>query len=81
MLSRIIAFPTQRDGSVGEVVRALALKQSGHSSEAEQLLNDWVKDDPSNELAKWGKELLSGGSAPLPQALQDSGCRILAASL
>jgi predicted Zn-dependent protease len=82
MLSRIIAFSSRNSGgSVGEVVHALALKQSGHSSEAEQLLNDWLKDDPSNELAKWGKELLSGGSAPLPQALQDSGCRILAASL
>jgi tetratricopeptide (TPR) repeat protein len=80
MLNRIIAFPSRgRRGNVGEVVRALALKQSGRGGEAEQLLNDSLKDDP--ELANWGKELLSGGPAPLPQGLQNSDCRILAASL
>ncbi len=82
MLSRIISFPSRPSrASVGEVIRALALKQSGRISEAEQLLNDWSKGDPSNEMAKWGMRVLSGNPAPLPQDLQDSGCRILAASL
>jgi predicted Zn-dependent protease len=82
LLSRIIAFPSRPGrGSIGEVIRALALKQSGHTSQAQQFLGDWLKDDPSNEMAKWGIEVLSGNPAPLPQDLQDSGCRILAASL
>ena len=82
MLSRIIAFPPQpRHLGVGEVIRALALKQSGRANEAAELVDDWLKDDPSNEAAKWAKELLSGGPAPLPQGLQDGPWRILAASL
>jgi Tfp pilus assembly protein PilF len=82
MLNKIISFPSPpgRRG-IGEVVRALALKQSSRTSEAEQLLNDWLKAEPSNQVAKWGKALLSGVPAPLPQDLQDGGCRILAASL
>ena len=82
MLKRIIAFPSRPGlAGVGEVIRALALKQSGRASEAEQLLKDWLKEDPSNEMAKWGTEVLSGNPAPLPQDVQDTGCRILAASL
>jgi len=82
MLNRIISFPSPPgDHGVGEVVHALALKQSSRVSEAEELLNDWLKAEPSNQVAKWGKELLTGGRAPLPQELQDGGCRILAASL
>jgi Domain of unknown function (DUF5107)/Tetratricopeptide repeat len=82
MLNRIISFPSTASGhGVGEVVHALALRQSSRASEAEELLNDWLKAEPSNQVAKWGKELLTGGPAPLPQDLQDGGCRILAASL
>jgi hypothetical protein len=64
MLSRIIAFPSRPGlASVGEVIRALALKQSGGASQTEQFLNDWLKDYPSNEMAKWGMEVLSGNAS------------------
>lgn len=78
MLGRIIAF-RHGGANVGEVVRALALKESGHGSEAEQWLNDCLQAHRSNALLQWGKELLSGAPAPLPEGLQDTGCRILAA--
>jgi len=81
-LDRILAFPSRAGrGDIGQVILALALKQSGRTGEAEALLSDWLKKDPSNELAKWGKALLAGRPTPLPTNIQEGSCRILAASL
>ncbi|HWW01390.1 MAG TPA: DUF5107 domain-containing protein [Candidatus Acidoferrum sp.] len=81
-LERILAFPARSGrGEIGRIIRALALKESGRANEAEALLGDWLKQDSSNELAKWGIELLSSRTTPLPSGVQDSSSRILAASL
>ena len=82
MLSQIISFPSlpsRRD--LGQIIYALALKSSGKAAEAERLLTDWTKEDPSSDLAKWGLELLSNARAALPPGLQNTTCRILASSL
>jgi Tfp pilus assembly protein PilF len=82
ILERILAFsPHAGRRNVGEVVRALALKQSGSERESKQLLENWLKEEPSSELAKWGNELLVSQSAPLPTGLHTIDCRVLAASL
>jgi len=81
-LNKILTFiPRQSRRNIGEVVRALALKQSGKQTEARQLLESWSKEEPTNQLAKWGNELVVSGSAPLPAELQSTECRVLAASL
>jgi predicted Zn-dependent protease len=80
-LERIISSSSPSRRNVGQIIRALALKQSGRASEAEKLINDWLKDDPTNDLAKWGMALLSERTAPLPATIQDGPCRILAAAL
>jgi tetratricopeptide (TPR) repeat protein len=78
-LDRILAVPARPKGQqVGDLIRALALKQSGHAAEAEQLLKDWQAQDPGSELAKWGAELFAAHPAPLPASLQDLNCRVLA---
>jgi predicted Zn-dependent protease len=82
ILERIIAFPVRSThGSAGRIIRALALKASGRASEAEALLSDWLKEEPASELGKWGMEILSGRTAPLPSGIQDSNCRILSSLL
>ena len=62
----------------GDLIRALALKQSGRAAEAEQLLKDWQAQDPGSELAKWGAETFAGRPAPLPASLQTLDCRVIA---
>jgi hypothetical protein len=78
-LTRILAIPARPKGQgTGDLIRALALKQSGRAAEAEQLIKDWQAHDPGSELAKWGAELFAGHPTPLPASLQDLTCRILA---
>jgi tetratricopeptide (TPR) repeat protein len=79
MLDRIISFTSRSNRrDTGEIIHALALKESGRASEGERLLNDWLNQEPSNSVAKWGMKLFSGDRAPLPPEVQDSSCRILA---
>ena len=64
-LDRILAIPARSKGqSTGDLIRALALKQSGRTAEAEQLLKAWQAQDPGTDLAKWGAES-SPASPPL----------------
>jgi predicted Zn-dependent protease len=80
-LERILSFRSRANNrDVGQIIHALALKQSGRASEAEALLKDWLKEDPSSELAKWGLEVVSGNKASSPSP-QDGSCQILSASL
>ena len=66
-LEKILAIPARTKGQgTGDLIRALALKQSGRAAEAEQLLKDWQAQDPGTDLAKWGAELFAGRAAPLP---------------
>ena len=82
ILDKILDFTPQNSRrNIGEIIRAVALKQRGREAEAKQLLQNWSRDEPSNELAKWGSELLASESAPLPPELQTTECRVLAASL
>jgi len=79
-LDRILAVKPSAKGQVtGDLIRALALKQSGRIAEAEQFLKDWQARDPATDLAKWGAELFAGHPAPLPPSRKDLDCRILAA--
>jgi hypothetical protein len=64
-----------------DVIRALALKQTGHAAEGEQLLKDWLAHDPKSETAKWGLEVLAGKPATAPADSMDPSLHILAASL
>jgi tetratricopeptide (TPR) repeat protein len=78
-LDKTLAIPARAKGQgIGDLIRALALKQSGRAAEAEQLLKDWQAQDPGSVLAKWGAEILAGRPAPLPASLQDLNCRVLA---
>ncbi|MCX6927679.1 MAG: hypothetical protein NT154_31385, partial [Verrucomicrobia bacterium] len=79
-LDKILAVPARSKGQgTGELIRALALRQSGRIAEATQLLKDWQAQAPATELAKWGADLFAGKPAPLPPSLQDLDCRVLAA--
>ena len=72
-LDRILAIPARAKGQgTGDLIRALALKQSGRAAEAEQLLKDWQAQDPGSDLAKWGAELFAGHPAPLPPRCKTS---------
>jgi predicted Zn-dependent protease len=78
-LARILVIPARTKGQgTGDLIRALALKQSGRVAEAEQLLKDWQAQDADSELAKWGAENFAGRPAPLPASLQNLDCRVLA---
>ncbi len=78
-LNRILAFPARPKGQgTGDLIRAMALRQSGRLAEAEGLLRDWQAQDPESDLAKWGAELFAGRPAPLTASLPDLDCRVLA---
>jgi tetratricopeptide (TPR) repeat protein len=77
-LKHILDSRSQARGA-GEIIRALALKESGRGDEAVQLLKNWQREEPANELARWGGEVISGHAPPLPASIQDSACRVLAA--
>ena len=77
-LERILAIPARPKGQgIGDLIRALALQQSGYRAEAEQLLKDWQTQDPGTDLAKWGAGLVAGRPATLPASLQGLDCGIL----
>jgi tetratricopeptide (TPR) repeat protein len=82
MLDRLLTWrsPSHSRG-VGEVIRALALRESGQSSEAQQLLEDWQKDELAGEVANWGLEVLAGRSASLSSKRQNADSRVLSAWL
>jgi len=78
-LERILAVPARTQGQgTGDLVRALALKQSGRAAEAEQFFKDWQAQAPDSDLAKWGAGLLAGRPDPLPPSLKNLACRVLA---
>jgi tetratricopeptide (TPR) repeat protein len=78
-LDKILVIPARAKGQgIGDLIRALALKQSGRAAEAGQFLKDWQAQDPGSDLAQWGAELFAGRLAPSPASLQDLDCRVLA---
>ncbi len=79
-LDKILAVPAHTRGQgTGDLIRALALKQSGRAAEAEQLIRGWQAQAPGTDLAEWGAELFAGHPGPLPASVKDSDCRVLAA--
>jgi tetratricopeptide (TPR) repeat protein len=58
------------------VIHALALKELGRADEAQQLLARWRKDDPDDQLEKWGEDVLAGRSSALPPKCEDDAARI-----
>lgn len=95
MLQNILAFQlwpktrglgdsTQRftyERGAGDIVHAMALKQSGQALKAQEILDDWLKQNPGSKIARWGAAILTGKPAALPVTVQDQGCRVLAAWL
>ena len=78
-LDKILAIPASNKGQgTGDLIRALALKQSGKAAEADQLLKAWQAQGPNTDLAKWGAGLFASQPAPLPPSLKDLDCRVLA---
>ena len=78
-LEKILAVPARTQGQgTRDLIRALALKQSGRIAEAEKLLENWQAQAPGTDLAKWGADLFAGRPAPLPPSLKDLDCRVLA---
>jgi hypothetical protein len=78
-LDRILAVPAHgKSQCIGDLIRALALKQEGQTAEGEQLLKAWRAEAPGTDLAKWGAELFAGHPTPLPPSRQDLSCRVLA---
>jgi len=73
--------PNSPRRSVGDIVKALALAQMGRPAESEALMKTWLRDDSTNELAKWGSEIIAGHSNPPPAGLDDVDSRVLAAWL
>jgi hypothetical protein len=79
-LDAILAIPASKKGQgTGDLIRALALTQSGHGAEAAQLMKDWQARDPGSDLARWGADLFDGHPVLLPPTLNDLDCRVLAA--
>ncbi len=79
-LDKILAFqPGGHQNDSGQIIRALALKQSGRAAEALVLVQALLKQAPGNELARWAAGVLAGLPAPLPTGLKDINCRVLAA--
>jgi len=79
-LAKILAFqPGGHKDNSGQIIRALALKQSGRTAEGLALVQSLLKEDPGSELARWTAGVLAGLPAPLPTRLQDINCRVLAA--
>jgi len=79
-LGKILAIAARKQGqAIGDLIRALALQQSGRVAEAEDLIKDWQARDPGSHLAKWGATLFAGRPALLPQSLNTLDCRVLAA--
>jgi len=76
---KILVIPASNKGqAIGDLIRALALKQSGQAAEAEQLFKVWQAQAPDSDLAKWGAALFAGQPVPLPPSLKDLDCRVLA---
>ena len=79
-LDKILAFqPGGHKNDSGQIIRALALKQSGRTAEGRALVQALLKQDPDNKLARWAAGVFAGLPAPLPTGLQDINCRVLAA--
>jgi hypothetical protein len=78
-LDKILAVPASNKGQgTGDLICALALKQAGRTTEADQLIRDWQAQAPVTDLAKWGAELFAGRPVPLPASLIDLDVRVLA---
>ena len=81
-LSKILsAHPPALASSAGPLLRALALRESGRTPEAEQLLQQWQAQPAEVVAAKWSTELFHGQPPPVPATLADAGFRILSAWL
>jgi predicted Zn-dependent protease len=82
MLDKILAFqPCSKRNGAGTIIRALALKAGGRGSEGEKLLGAWLKQEPTDPMAKWGIEVFAGRRAALPANLHDEEFRLLAAGM
>ncbi len=80
LLEKIVALPSshkRRDSTV--IIRALALRELGRESEAEQLLASWTQANPTSELSQWGRDLFARHTTPLPATVRDLGARVIAA--
>jgi tetratricopeptide (TPR) repeat protein len=78
-LDRILVIHARPQGQgIGDLIRAMALRQSGRLLEAEKFLHDWQAHDAGSDLAKWGAEFFAGRPAPLTASLQGLDCRVLA---
>ncbi len=78
-LARILAItPRPKGQGTGDLIHALALKQSRRAAEAEQFFKDWQAQAPDSDLAKWGAGLFAGRPEPLPPSLKNLACRVLA---
>lgn len=78
---KILAFDARsKTLSAGAIIRALVLKEAGHTVEAEQCLNSWPTNSENEKaLAVWGRAILAGKAVALPDTSQNSEFRILAA--
>jgi tetratricopeptide (TPR) repeat protein len=77
-LARVLA-PASKTGrrGIGELIHALALASADRKGQAEQLLEDWQKAEPSSPWPAWGLDLLRGRDA-LPLGINGVEARVLA---
>ncbi|MBN1444153.1 MAG: DUF5107 domain-containing protein, partial [Planctomycetes bacterium] len=79
MLRRIAASGGRESGA-GNLVRALALRQTGREAEGRKLLDDWSARAPGDALAAWASRAYDGQVGPAPESAGDEA-RVLAAWL
>ena len=65
MLNKILSKDHQGGSSVNDLVTAWALQKTGKTDDAKKLLNDWVKKDSDNVLAKWAMDVYNGENKTL----------------
>ena len=66
MLAKILLVSPNDRSSVNNLITAWALQKTGKSDQAKKLLNDWIKKEPENVLAKWALDIYNGENRTLP---------------
>lgn len=66
MLDKILSKPQESQSSINNLVTAWVLQKTGKGDQAKKLLNDWVKKDKDNVLAKWAMDIYNGENKTLP---------------
>ena len=80
MLDRILRFGAHsKPAGPGTIIRALALKESGQTAEADQLLKAWQAQDFKSALPAWANAIFNGEQPELPPTVQDAASRVLSA--